>query len=113
LLSRVKFLRKLPWIFYLDKDDLDEQLKQIIKEFKLKINKENLFSRCSNCNNFLQKINEEEIKGEVPLDVRGKGYWFKKCLNCGKIFWNGNHIPTLEEKLRKIGVIEEKNDDTG
>lgn len=113
LLSRVKFLRKLPWIFYLDKDDLDEQLKQIIKEFKLKINKENLFSRCSNCNNFLQKIKEEEIKGEVPLDVRGKGYWFKKCLNCGKIFWNGNHIPTLEEKLRKIGVIEEKNDDTG
>src|SRR4030042_2064689 len=51
LLSRVKFLRKLPWIFYLDKDDLDGQLEQIIKELKLK------------------------------------------------------------EKLRKIGVIEEKNED--
>ncbi|MBE3127365.1 MAG: hypothetical protein IMZ56_03650 [Candidatus Atribacteria bacterium] len=108
LLSRVKFLRKLPWIFYLDKDELDGQLEQIIKELKLKVNKENLFSRCSNCNNFLQKVKEEEVKGEVPLDVQGRGYWFKRCLNCGKIFWNGNHMPILEEKLRKIGVVEEK-----
>ena len=111
LLSRVKFLRKLPWIFYLEKDVLDEQLEQIIKELKLKVNKENLFSRCSNCNHFLQKIKEEEAKGKVPLDVCGRGYWFKRCLNCGKIFWNGIHMSTLEEKLRKIGVIEEKNED--
>jgi uncharacterized protein with PIN domain len=106
LLSRVKFLRKLPWIFYLNKDDLDGQLEQIIKELKLKVNKESLFSRCSNCNNLLKEVQEAEVKGEIPLDVRGKGYWFKRCLNCGKIFWNGNHMPTLKEKLRKIGVIE-------
>ena len=30
LLSRVKFLKKLPWIFYLYKDDIDGQLEQII-----------------------------------------------------------------------------------
>jgi len=59
LLSRVKYLRKLPWIFYLDKDDLDGQLEQIIKELKLKVNREILFSRCSNCNNILQKVQEE------------------------------------------------------
>ena len=111
LLSRVKYLKKLPWIFYLNKDDLDGQLEQIIKELKLKVNKESLFSRCSNCNNLLQEVQEEEVKGEIPLDVCGRGYWFKRCLNCGKIFWNGNHMPTLKEKLRKIGVIEEKNED--
>ena len=106
LLSRVKFLRKLPWIFYLDKDDLDGQLEQIIKELKLKINNESLFSRCSNCNNFLQKVKEEEVKGEVPLDVRGRGYWFKRCLNCGKIFWNGNHMITLKEKIKKLNILD-------
>jgi len=111
LLSRVKFLRKLPWIFYLNKDDLDGQLEQIIKELKLKVNKESLFSRCSNCNNLLQEVQEEEVKGEIPLDVYGRGYWFKRCLNCGKIFWNGNHVPTLKEKLKKIGVEEEKDED--
>jgi len=103
LLSRVKFLRKLPWIFYLDKDDLNEQLEQIIKELKLKVNKESLFSRCSNCNNLLQKVQEEEVKREIPLSVSGRGY--KKCLNCGKIFWNGNHMPTLEEKLKKLAIL--------
>ena len=105
LLSRVKFLRKLPWIFYLYKDDIDEQLKQIIKELKLKVNKENLFCRCSNCNNLLQEVREEEVKREIPLDVCGRGYWFKRCFNCGKIFWNGNHMPTLKEKLKKLGIL--------
>ncbi|MBA7621505.1 hypothetical protein ES703_28869 [subsurface metagenome] len=111
LLSRVKFLKKLPWIFYLNKDNLDGQLEQIIKELKLKVNKEHLFSRCSNCNNILQKVKEEEVKREIPSDVYGKGYWFKRCLNCEKIFWNGNHMITLKEKFRKIGVVEEKNED--
>lgn len=106
LLSRVKFLRKLPWIFYLNKGDLDGQLEQIIKELKLKVNKESLFSRCSNCSNLLQKVQEGEVKREIPSDVYGKGHWFKRCLNCEKIFWNGNHMPTLKEKLRKIGVVE-------
>ena len=111
LLSRVKFLKKLPWIFYLNKDNLDGQLEQIIKELKLKVNKEHLFSRCSNCNNILQKVKEEEVKREIPSDVYGKGYWFKRCLNREKIFWNGNHMITLKEKFRKIGVVEEKNED--
>ncbi|HAJ33803.1 MAG TPA: hypothetical protein DCK79_10690 [Candidatus Atribacteria bacterium] len=105
LLSRVKFLKKLPWIFYLYKDDIDGQLKQIIKELKLKVNKENLFSRCSNCNNFLQKVKEEEVRREIPSDVCGKGYWFKRCPNCGKIFWNGKHIATLKEKLKKLNIL--------
>jgi len=105
LLSRVKFLRKLPWIFYLNKEDTDGQLEQIIKELKLKVNKENLFSRCSSCNNLLKEVQEEDVKGEIPLDVCGKGCWFKRCLNCGKIFWNGNHMPTLKEKLKKLDIL--------
>ena len=105
LLSRVKFLKKLPWIFYLYKDDIDGQLEQVIRELKLKLNRENLFSRCSNCNNPLQEVQEEEVNREIPLDVCGRGYWFKRCFHCGKLFWNGNHMMTLKEKLRKIGVV--------
>lgn len=105
LLSRVKFLRKLPWIFYLAKDDLDGQLEQVIKELKLKVNKESLFNRCSNCKNLLQEVQEEEVRGEIPLDVCGRGYWFKRCLNCGKNFWNGNHMSTLMKKLKKLGIL--------
>jgi len=109
LLSRVKFLRKLPWIFYLNKDDLDGQLEQIIKELKLKVNKESLFSRCSSCNNLLQEVREEEVREEIPLDVYGRGHWFKRCFNCGKIFWNGNHMPTLKGKLKKLNILEKSD----
>ena len=102
LISRVKFLRKLPWIFYLESDYLDEQLKEVIKGLGLKIEKDNLFTRCSACNNLLQEVQEKEIKNEVPKDVCRKGYWFKKCFNCGKIFWNGNHMITLKEKFKEL-----------
>jgi len=105
LLSRVKFLRKLPWIFYLKEDDLDGQLEQTIKELKLKLKKENIFTRCSKCNNFLQEIQEDEVKREIPFDVFGRGYWFKRCFNCGKIFWNGNHMITLKEKFKKLNIL--------
>jgi hypothetical protein len=105
LLSRVKFLRKLPWIFYLKEDDLDIQLEQTIKELKLTVKKENLFTRCSKCNNFLQEIQEDEVKREIPFDVFGRGYWFKRCFNCGKIFWNGNHMITLKEKFKKLNIL--------
>ena len=60
--------------------------------------------------NLLQEVREEEVKREIPLDVCGRNYWFKRCLNCGKIFWNGNHMPTFKEKLMKIGVEEEDED---
>lgn len=105
LLSRVKFLRKLPWIFYLKEDDLDGQLKQTIKELKLTLKKENIFTRCSKCNNFLQEIQEDEVKREIPFDVFGRGYWFKRCFNCGKIFWNGNHMITLKEIFKKLNIL--------
>jgi uncharacterized protein with PIN domain len=105
LLSRVKFLRKLPWIFYLKEDDLDGQLEQTIKELKLTVKKENIFTRCSKCNNFLQEIQEDEVKREIPFDVFGRGYWFKRCFNCGKIFWNGNHMITLKDKIKKLKFL--------
>lgn len=105
LLSRVKFLRKLPWIFYLKEDDLDGQLEQTIKELKLTLKKENIFTRCSKCNNFLQEIQEDEVKREIPFDVFGRGYWFKRCFNCGKIFWNGNHMITLKEIFKKLNIL--------
>ena len=95
----------MPWIFYLKEDDLDGQLEQTIKELKLTVKKENIFTRCSKCNNFLQEIQEDEVKREIPFDVFGRGYWFKRCFNCGKIFWNGNHIITLKEKLKKLKFL--------
>lgn len=105
LLSRLKFLRKLPWIFYLYKDDIDGQLEQIIEELKLKVKKDNLFIRCSKCNNLLKEIQEDEAKRDIPFDVFGRGYWFKRCFNCGKIFWNGNHMITLKEKFEKLKFL--------
>lgn len=104
IISRVKLLRKIPWIFYLRSDHLDEQLKEVIKGLNLQIEKDSLFTRCSACNSLLKEISEEKVKDEVPSTVRGKGYWFKKCKGCGKLYWNGNHLITLKEKFAHLNI---------
>jgi len=104
LISRLKLLRKIPWILYLSSDNIDEQLKEIISKLNLLIPQDNLFTRCSACNSWLEGISEEEVKMEIPYSVRGKGYWFKKCKECGKIFWNGNHLITLKKKFDYLNI---------
>lgn len=104
LISRIKLFRKIPWIVYLSSDHLDEQIKEVIERLKLQIKKENLFTRCSACNNILKEIPEEKVIEEIPPSVRGRGYWFKRCKECGKIFWNGNHLATLKEKFAHLDI---------
>jgi len=105
LLSRVKYLRKLPWIYFLKSDDADEQLGQVMFHFQLHIDENKLFSRCSQCNGPLHKVKEEDIRAELPPVVLGKGYEFKKCKRCNQYFWKGIHWVTLQDKLKYLNLV--------
>jgi len=105
LLSRVKYLRKLPWIYFLKSDDADEQLQQVMFHFQLHIDENKLFSRCSQCNSPLYKVEEEDIRAELPPVVLGKGYEFKKCECCNQCFWKGIHWVTLQDKLKRLNLV--------
>jgi len=79
-----------------------EQLKEVIKNFKLEINEENFFNLCSVCNRKLEKIEKEKIKEKVPEYVYNIKDEFSICYNCGRIYWNGDHCKSIREVLKKL-----------
>ena len=82
-------------------DDPLLQLKQLIGECDLSLDREKLFSRCLLCNDLLKEISPEEAHGKVPDYVLYHLERFFQCPQCQRVYWKGSH----EENMRK--TIEE------
>ncbi|MCJ7578277.1 MAG: Mut7-C RNAse domain-containing protein [candidate division Zixibacteria bacterium] len=82
-----------------------EQLKQVIDHFKLKIDKDNLFSRCMVCNQPLQEIKKEKIKDRLHPYVYQTQENFVYCSVCDRIYWAGTHVEKMAKKLSERGIV--------
>jgi uncharacterized protein with PIN domain len=73
-----------------------EQLEQVIKRFDL--NKLlNPFTRCLDCNGFLEKAPKEEILSQLEHVTALYYNEFRRCMVCGKIFWKGSHYLKMKK----------------
>jgi uncharacterized protein with PIN domain len=81
--------------------DLEEQAKEIIRKFDLKSSMKP-FTRCLECNGMLVDVEKEEvIKHLLP---KTKTYFnkFRKCFDCGRIYWEGSHYESMTKFINKI-----------
>jgi len=80
--------------------DLDEQLKTTLKN--IKINQDQILTRCTVCNSILEEIDKEKVKGEVPEKVfqYKEKFWF--CKNCKKYYWHGSHFDKMISKIKDL-----------
>lgn len=85
---------------YVESEDYKEQLKSVIKKFKL--DDENLLSRCSICNVPLVKVEKEKLRDKIPPYVYEHNDEFYMCPNCGRVYWYGTHTQRIEEKIKSI-----------
>lgn len=82
--------------------DPREQIKEICRRLDI-YSLINPFSRCLTCSGILNsvKYNSEEfdlIKEQIPPGVLSWCRDYKRCGDCGKIYWEGSHM----EKLKKL-----------
>jgi len=91
--ARCIFIRSDNWI---------EQIKQIVSELGLAVNRDSLFSRCLLCNTLLQPIPKPDVKERVPPFVFQTQEEFVLCPSCGKIYWQGTHVSRVLDKLKPI-----------
>lgn len=80
--------------------NIDEQLEQVLKDAHLKI--ENPFSRCTVCNNLLEKVEKDSVKNDLPEKVYYLNNEFWRCSNCSKIYWKGSHWERISKKIEDI-----------
>jgi uncharacterized protein with PIN domain len=85
---------------YIDDIKLDKQIKFLIK--KLNLNFDNALSRCSLCNTELIKIDKENVKDLVPINVYNSINEFYYCTNCKKVYWFGSHTKNIIKRLEEI-----------
>jgi len=84
---------------------LDDQIIQILKTSNLKINKKDILSRCSKCNDFLLKVNKDDVKELVPPMIFKNNDLFWKCDKCKTVYWKGSHYEKIISRINKIKDI--------
>ncbi|MCM8779082.1 MAG: Mut7-C RNAse domain-containing protein [Candidatus Omnitrophica bacterium] len=92
-------------IILLKSDFLQEQLKQLVEEFKIKIDPEEMFMRCTICNELLIAVEKESIKPWVPEYVFKTQEEFVQCPQCKRIYWQGTHWGNVKNTLKEIGWL--------
>ena len=102
IITRDRELSKEPGAYYLDKDDLDQQLGEVAAKFGLRFSEDRI--RCSVCNGDLKDLSKTEAAGSVPEGALQANDKFWKCSQCGKVFWKGTHWNGIMERLRKLNL---------
>ncbi len=105
ILTRNSHLSELqPYkLVYINSTNIDEQLKQIISEFKIDT-KSRLFSICTLCNTKVKKIKKEEVKDKVPSYIFKNNSSFYICQKCQKIYWQGSHYHNSIRKINELVI---------
>jgi len=72
-------------------DLLKEQVEQVLSAFPRKMPL-NPLSRCSECNELLDRITREEARDLVPQYVYENQDLFLRCPRCKRTYWHGTHV---------------------
>lgn len=86
--------------FFVQSRKLKEQIREVIKKYNLKIIPQNMFSRCSVCNEPLIDLPKEKVKGKVPTAIYNLFDRFSYSPTCGKYYWKGTHYEKIIKELK-------------
>jgi uncharacterized protein with PIN domain len=87
--------------YYLRSQHPLEQTVEVLRRFSLSKMLEP-FSRCLRCNALLRAAEKSEIVGQ--LEPLTKIYYekFRRCPDCGQVYWSGSHFAKLQKRVELI-----------
>ena len=84
--------------YYPRSQDPEKQLEEIITRFDL-MSHIRPFSRCMDCNGYLENVEKELITHKLEPLTRSHFDEFLQCDGCGKVYWKGSHYERMCERL--------------
>jgi len=88
--------RRAVWAVLVEAETLDAQIDEV--RTKLWGNPQP-FSRCGECNGQLVDLPHAVAQGLVPPYVWHTQATFRRCPDCGRVYWKGTHWPALQARL--------------
>jgi uncharacterized protein with PIN domain len=60
------------------------------------------FTRCFRCNVVLESVGKDEVLNSLPPKVRQSFDEFRRCPDCGRIYWKGSHYQRMVELIGDV-----------
>jgi len=83
-----------------DTSEPGEQIRQLIKDYKLKIDFKP-FSLCIECNRALEPRTREQVEDSVPPYIFKTKRSYMECPACHRIYWRGSHYQGMCRRLKE------------
>jgi len=85
-------------------DEVNQQLKQVLKELSIKPDPESMFSRCLICNTELDEVDKQQVRDKIPEYVFKTQDEFLTCPSCQRVYWSGTHWGNVSKTLEDITI---------
>lgn len=93
---------------FVDWGSTREQVRQVIRELDLSVDREALFTRCAVCNGEIAPMSKAEVEGRVPPYVFQTQDDFGYCASCDRIYWRGTHVQHVLEALSSDATSDQE-----
>jgi uncharacterized protein with PIN domain len=70
------------------------------------------FTRCLACNGRLADSSAVAVGDDAPRSITARHRHFRRCTDCGRVYWPGSHQPHLHRTLRQLGLENPPEDDS-
>lgn len=87
--------------YWVRSQDTKEQVKEVVRHFDI-FTRIDPFNRCIKCNGPLVDVAKHEIQEKLESGTRNHFDHFRRCRNCGSVFWKGSHFDHLQNFLRGL-----------
>ncbi|MCD6502371.1 Mut7-C RNAse domain-containing protein [bacterium] len=90
--------------------DIREQIGELLLRFHIE---PVLYGdRCPECNGLVVDVPKESVAGEVPSYTFSTHERFRRCSDCGRIYWDGSHRDLALDELKAIlSSLKRKKDE--
>ncbi len=108
LLTKKRWVKNPENVVVVPHDTIRDQLAWFMRFFSDVVDDDKIGTRCMKCNHILQSVSKEEVKDFVPdyvYQVHGR---FRRCPNCGRIYWKGSHPQRMQSFLEKLYAPSEE-----
>jgi len=93
---------------FIRSDKVREQLHEIKEIIRPFIDPDKIMNRCIECNVELINVQKKHIEQKVPEFVFHQYGQFRKCPECGKVYWEGSHAKGMKHLIQEIMEAEER-----
>jgi uncharacterized protein len=101
VLTRKSTVKACTGILFIPHDHFAEQMHFVKESFGLDKSFRS-FSRCIICNEPLNSVSREQVKGLVPEYVYSSQEKFSACPVCRRIYWKGTHAEKAQALMDRL-----------